>query len=325
MSIHPVELFCSYANADEPLYLELEKHLSLLHREGVISCWHKRQIIAGTDWTKALGEHLNTASVILLLVSGDFVASDYCYGTEMQRAMERYEAGDAHVIPILLRPVDWQNAPFGKLHTLPSSGKPITQWRNRDAAFADVAQGIRMALEDIPPCPTLPGKQKKFNSIYLMKIIEEQGVTTPDTNLRSPMEFSRNLLRSLIPSLVHLKIAPRQASWHEEEEISAKWLTCDGTRKMAVWLAAEGDVTYVIDSITIGHCNRRGPIGLSARSGAVLPDAQYRFPIRADSTKTYALNPALVLSHEDRREVSFSLKLIPPKKKKPLSLIREAL
>jgi hypothetical protein len=301
MSTHPVELFCSYANADEPLYLELEKHLSLLHREGVISFRHKRQIIAGTDWTKALDEHLNTASVILLLVSSDFVASDYCYGIEMQRAMERYEAGDAHVIPILLRPVDWQNAPFGKLQALPSSGKPITQWRNRDAAFADVAQGIREVLGNTPivastssatlkyssllpdspdpPPPTPLREHNKFNAIYLLKIIEEHGVTPDD-----------------------------------DEEIPVKWQIRDGTRKTTAWLAAEGDVTYVVDSITISHRTISGGRLHPARSGAILPDAQYRFPIRANSTKTYALNPALVLSHEDRREVSFSLKLIPPKK-----------
>ncbi|MFL5698174.1 MAG: FxSxx-COOH system tetratricopeptide repeat protein [Ktedonobacteraceae bacterium] len=145
----PIEVFYSYADADEPLRIELDKHLSQLQRDGLIAAFHKRQITAGTDWTKALDQHLNTASIILLLVSPDFLASDYCYEIEMQQALQRHEANEARVIPIMVRPVDWQNAPFEKLQALPSNGKPITQWRNRDAAFADVAQGIRAALKDV--------------------------------------------------------------------------------------------------------------------------------------------------------------------------------
>ncbi len=102
----PVEVFYSYADVDAPLLDKLEKHLRLLQREELITPWHKRHIGAGRDWKKALDEHLNTASVILLLISADFVASDYCYGVEMQRAMERHEAGEARVIPIVLRPTE---------------------------------------------------------------------------------------------------------------------------------------------------------------------------------------------------------------------------
>src|SRR5215469_10096540 len=111
----PIEIFYSYADADEDLRSELDKHLSLLQREGLIATFHKRLVAPGQDWTEVLDQHLNRASVILPLISADFVASDYCYGIEMQRAMERQRAGEAHVIPILLRPVDWQSAPFGKL------------------------------------------------------------------------------------------------------------------------------------------------------------------------------------------------------------------
>jgi WD40 repeat protein len=148
MSVQPVpiEVFYSYADTDEDLRSELDKHLSLSRCKRLIAPWHRRLITAGQNWTRALDQHLNTASVILLLISADFVASDYCYGTEMQRAMERHNAGDARVLPILLRPVDWQSAPFGKLQMLPSNGKPITEWHNRDAAFADIVQGIRATL-----------------------------------------------------------------------------------------------------------------------------------------------------------------------------------
>lgn len=144
----PLEVFYSYADADELLRRDLDKHLSLLSREGLITTWHKRQIMAGTDWAEACDRHLNTASIILLLISANFLESDYCYGKEMQQAMQRHELHEARVIPILLRPVDWHSAPFGRLKVLPSNGLPISQWRNRDEAFVDITKGIRAALAE---------------------------------------------------------------------------------------------------------------------------------------------------------------------------------
>src|SRR5690349_18899783 len=108
-----VTVFYSYAHADERLRKQLETHLGLLRQQGLIATWHNRQIVPGTDWAQELDEHLATARVILLLISPDFLASDYCYGIELRRALERHEAGEAQVIPILLRPVaDWGTAPF---------------------------------------------------------------------------------------------------------------------------------------------------------------------------------------------------------------------
>ncbi len=145
----PVEVFYSYAHKDASWRNELEKHLSLLHRQGLITAWHDRHILPGTDWAQAIDEHLERASVILLLISADFLASDYCYGLEMQRALERHQANEARVIPILLRPVDWKGAPFAHLQALPIGAKPITKWSNRDEAFTNVAAGIRRVIEDL--------------------------------------------------------------------------------------------------------------------------------------------------------------------------------
>src|SRR2546423_10920382 len=108
----PIEVFCSYAHADKRWWKKLDTHLSMLERQGLISTWFDRQIIAGTDWKQDLDTHLNRASVILLLISSDFLASDFCYSVEMKRALERHQAGEARVIPILVRPVDWKGAPF---------------------------------------------------------------------------------------------------------------------------------------------------------------------------------------------------------------------
>src|SRR5947209_7093010 len=105
-SSSPVEVFYSYAHKDESFRVKLETHLSLLRRQGLISTWHDRHILPGADWAQAIDTHLEQASVILLLISADFLASDYCYGLEMTRALERDQAKEARVIPIVLRPVD---------------------------------------------------------------------------------------------------------------------------------------------------------------------------------------------------------------------------
>jgi hypothetical protein len=144
-----IEVFYSYAHKDEKWRNELENQLSNLKRQGLITSWYDRKISAGMDWTIEVDIHLNRASIILLLISPDFIASDYCYGIEMKRAMERLEAGEARVIPIILRPTDWQGTPFDKLQVLPSVGKPVTNWRDRDKAFLEIAKGIRKAVEEL--------------------------------------------------------------------------------------------------------------------------------------------------------------------------------
>ncbi|ASF47258.1 toll/interleukin-1 receptor domain-containing protein [Methylovulum psychrotolerans] len=144
-----VKLFYSYSHKDEEIRNELEKHLSILKRQGVISEWHDRKISSGTEWENQINQQLQSASIILLLVSSDFIASEYCYGKELQVAMERHEKGEARVIPIIVRSVDWQGAPFGKLQALPKDAKAVTSWDNHDEAFTNIVQGIRSAIDEI--------------------------------------------------------------------------------------------------------------------------------------------------------------------------------
>lgn len=152
MSAHPIiprEVFFSYAEADEWLALELEKHLSVLKREGLITTWHKGQIGIGTNRDKEMNEHLSTASIILLLLSADFMDSDYCYSVEMSLALARHKAGEAFVIPVVLRWMDdWHNTPIGSLQALPTNGIPVTNWASFDEAWSSVARGIRSVLQD---------------------------------------------------------------------------------------------------------------------------------------------------------------------------------
>ncbi|WP_438044913.1 TIR domain-containing protein [Sorangium sp. So ce128] len=140
-------LFFSYSHQDEALRDELEAHLALLKHDGLLQSWHDRRIAAGEAWAGQIDKNLDTAEVILLLISADFLASDYCFDKEMRRALERHDAGRARVIPVILRETDWRGAPFARLQALPRDGRPVTSWRNRDAAWTDVALGIRRAVE----------------------------------------------------------------------------------------------------------------------------------------------------------------------------------
>jgi tetratricopeptide (TPR) repeat protein len=149
----PIEVFYSYSHRDEELRDQLENHLTMLQRDGVIKGWHDRRIIAGQEWGGKIDEYINSADIILLLVSSDFLASKYCYDIEVTRAMERYEIGEASVIPLILRPCDWQSAPFGKVQVLPKDARPVTRWEDRDEAFLDIARGIRRVAEEISVKP----------------------------------------------------------------------------------------------------------------------------------------------------------------------------
>ena len=145
----PITVFYAYSHKDEVLRTRLETHLSLLKRQAIISDWHDRRIVPGAQWREAIDSHLNSAQLILLLVSPDFLASDYCYGVEVKRALARHASGEARVIPVILRPCDWQDAPFGRLQALPKDGRPVVRWPQRDQAFLDIVAGIRTVVQDM--------------------------------------------------------------------------------------------------------------------------------------------------------------------------------
>lgn len=147
-----IEIFICYAPEDEIVLKELLIHLGALRRQkDYIRAWHNREISPGTEWSKAVDKHLNTAQVILVLVSQYSLNSDYCYFVEMEQALERHMQGKTRVIPVLVRPVYWKETPFAKLQALPSNHKPIlgAGWHSLDEAFFNVAEGIRKAIEDV--------------------------------------------------------------------------------------------------------------------------------------------------------------------------------
>jgi hypothetical protein len=149
----PIEVLycCSDSEKDEEMRQNLEKHLKILQRQGVITTWHKGMMGAGKEWESETNKQLMTADIILLLISVDFIASDWCWDVEVKPAMERHEAKQARVIPVILRRTDdWENnTPFRKLKPLPKDGKPVSEWGNRDKAFCNIAEGIRAAVDEL--------------------------------------------------------------------------------------------------------------------------------------------------------------------------------
>ena len=150
----PVTLFYSYAHEDEALREELQDHLMILERRRVIRSWHDRAIVPGSDWNKEIDEHLRAADLILLLISKDFIASDYIWGAELEIAMQRHRDGDAVVVPVRLRAVDLQpedaaDIPFLALQGLPRDLLPVMSWPSRDEAWTNVASGLRARVNEI--------------------------------------------------------------------------------------------------------------------------------------------------------------------------------
>ena len=165
----PVKIFFCYAHADEDLLMKLKRHLSPLVNQGLIDVWHDRNISAGTEWEQEIKEQLNSAQIILLLVSPDFMASNYINDVELKRAIERHQRGEGRVIPIILRPVYWQGI-LGHLQALPKDGLPVTdpEWHTLDRALYNVTEGIRKVVEQwsqrhVPPPEVPPPEKIDFN------------------------------------------------------------------------------------------------------------------------------------------------------------------
>jgi hypothetical protein len=142
-------VFMSYSHVDEAHRDQLEVHLAMLKRQGLVEVWHDRRIVAGDDLDGSISDELERADIILLLVSPDFLASDYCYGVEMARAQERHGDGTARSISVILRPCDWKHTELARQLVTPREGLPITKWPDRDDAFQSVVESIRAAIESL--------------------------------------------------------------------------------------------------------------------------------------------------------------------------------
>ncbi len=181
-------VFISYSHKDEDLRDELEVQLAMLKRQGLIDVWHDRRMLAGDklDWT--ISKELDAADIVLLLVSPDFLASDYCYKIEKARALERHNQGSARLISVILRPCDWKHTDLAEYLVTPTDGRAVTQWPNRDEAFLDVITSIRRAINEI-------GTEEKPQPVqYDMEQSASEAATGTmprSSNLRLRKEFTQ--------------------------------------------------------------------------------------------------------------------------------------
>lgn len=186
-------IFFAYSHRDEEVRNELEIHLAMLKRQGIITTWHDRRIDAGEEINGRINRYLEEANIFLLLVSPYFLASDYCYDIEMNRAMERHETGSARVIPIILDPCDWKKAPFGKLKAVPKDGRPISKFPNKHDALLEVVQAIRNAAEKFTSNSDLYIPSKKtidHKGPPIVQDREQVDIRTRSSNLRIKKKFS---------------------------------------------------------------------------------------------------------------------------------------
>jgi len=158
-------VFFSYSRRDEELRIELEKHLKPLERAGMIECWHDRHITAGRCFDDDINEQIRRADIVLLLISPDFLSSDYCAEKEVTVALKHQSDGQCRVVPVILRPADWRSE-FGHLEALPTGGIAVTEWLDWDKAFLDITERIRDIVKEFrqpsaTASPDSPLKHKK--------------------------------------------------------------------------------------------------------------------------------------------------------------------
>ncbi len=144
-----LKLFLSYAHEDEKSVDELRKNLKIMERNGLIRTFYDRELTAGEKWDARIAQELRDADVIVLQLSRDFLASNYCVETELATAIDRSEKGEAALIAYVLRECDWREVPnLAKFQILPAGNKPINRW-NKDEYWVAVSTGIRKALEKL--------------------------------------------------------------------------------------------------------------------------------------------------------------------------------
>jgi formylglycine-generating enzyme required for sulfatase activity len=191
MASEALDLFIFYSHRDEELKDELiNLHLKPLKRDGKITTWQDRDIEAGTEWAEEIKTNLEKADIVLLLITRHFLASDYCYETEMQRAVQRHNEGSARVIPIILAPCTWEDSPFSQFQVLPKDGKAVTSWDDQHEAFVDVEQGIRWVVDSL-------NAERRQATESVRAEAERQGQQTAEAQIRQQRQSGMSRRRAL--------------------------------------------------------------------------------------------------------------------------------
>lgn len=267
----------------------LEDHLSALRAANKISTWHDLELEAGTEWEPAILNKLDTADIILLLVSRNFIASDYCYGTELKRAIARHTEGTARVIPIILRSCDWNHAdvPFSKLNVLPTHANPITSWPDQEEAFTIVAQRIRetvdqLRAEKLAERQATEQEKQRLAQREANKAAEAERLKQQELERQRQIRLKQEAARSqpLAPphnqssestkgDYAQLEALLKAGKWKEADQETARQMCQMMGRQTVGWLRVEDIKQFpcadlrVIDQLWVKHSN--GKFGFSAQ------------------------------------------------------------
>lgn len=164
------KIFYSYSHKDERFRDELEVHLAPLVRNKRISEWHDRKIKPGEDWDAEINSELNSAHLIILLLSPDFLASDYCFGVEVEQALTKFKNGSAKIVPILIRPCLWEESPFSQLQIIPRDAKAVSSWTSMDDALVVIAGEIKkLVSSELPVSIVETSSLKPDSSLDLVR------------------------------------------------------------------------------------------------------------------------------------------------------------
>lgn len=236
-----VTILLCYAHKDERMVNQLKDHLSVLEHNGLIALWDYGNITPGAEWKQEMKKHLDEAQIILLLISSSFLASNYCYSVEMQRAIERHESKEARVIPVILRPVHWNEPPIDKLRALPDGDKPILQWKHPDEGFTNVADGIAKVIRQWNahslPDPVVERKTLIANLDRLIETVKSQmqppprAMATANTLQQLSIFIPNDVtLADLIVGWRTLSLASKQ---QEEPATAQRRVTCSELAHLA--------------------------------------------------------------------------------------------
>jgi hypothetical protein len=316
-----VAAFVSYSHKDEEMRDQLEIHLAMLKREGIIDVWHDRRILAGDDLDDEISAALEEAVVILLLVSPDFLASDYCYKREMGRALQRHDAHEARVIPVILRACEWQRAPIGKLRATPTDGKPIRKWPDIDEAFQVVVRDIRAAVGEVAPAKPTLARSSKRATVEAKPSVAHRDIRS--SNLRIRKHFSEADRNRFVDEAFEYIANFFEGSMRELQdrhpEIETAFKRIDTHRFIAV-VYRDGDAAsrcritlgggaWSAGGITFSQSD--DPNGTSFNENLIVEEGEQMLVLRPLGMPAFVQPPSSNLTHEGAAEYYWSLFIEP--------------
>jgi hypothetical protein len=233
-----ISVFLSYSRKDKDLLDSFAVHLAGLVNTGQITTWHDRDIEAGSEWEPVIQHQLNTAKIIILLISANFIASEYCYGNELKRAIERHDAGEAHVIPVILKPCLWNRPriPFSQLNVLPNDALPVTQWSDPDAAFTIVVENIAKIVDRLETEHQL---QRKFEKQRKLEIFRQQEAERQKQLKLEQQQDSLELVSEKGVDYRNLRDLLKAGKWREADQETFNVMLIATGRESEGWLDSD--------------------------------------------------------------------------------------